>query len=157
MLGKTIADPFGLEGPAGTVAGLGLLDVTTTLHADKTLTRRTAVHVPTGAPMTGYEIHLGATLGADCARPFASIDGTPEGAISANGRIMGTYLHGCFASDVFRAAFFRTLGATSSPLTFDAEIEHTLDALAQHLATHLDLDRILALASPVSIGARRTA
>ena len=157
MLGTTIADPLGLEGPAGTVSGLGLLDVTTTLHSDKTVTRRTAVHVPTGAPMTGYEIHLGATVGADCARPFALIDGTPDGAISANGRIMGTYLHGCFSSDAFRAAFLRTLGATSSPLTFEAEIEHTLDDLARHLATHLDLDRILALASPVSIGARRTA
>ncbi|CAN5367743.1 cobyric acid synthase [soil metagenome] len=149
MLGKTIADPLGLESAAGTTAGLGLLDVVTTLHPGKTLMRRTAIHVPSGAAMTGYEIHLGTTEGPDCARPFADIGGKPDGAMSANGRIMGTYLHGCFSSDAFRAAFLRQLGAVAGPLAFDAEIDRTLDALAAHLANHLDLDRILSLAAPV--------
>ncbi len=105
MLGHTISDPLGLEGPAGEVAGLGLLNVATELTPDKTLTRVTARHASTGENISAYEIHLGRTVGADCARPFAYIDGTPDGAVSANGRIMGTYLHGCFASDGFRAAF----------------------------------------------------
>ena len=65
----------------------------------------------TGEPLEGYEIHLGRTTGPDCARPFAFIAGAPDGAVTANGRIMGTYLHGCFASDGFRRAFLALLGA----------------------------------------------
>ena len=71
------------------------------------------------------------------------------GAISATGQVMGTYLHGCFASDGFRAAFLQSLGAASVSLRFEDLVERTLDALAAHLETHLDLDRLLALAGPV--------
>jgi adenosylcobyric acid synthase len=149
MLGRTIADPDGLEGPPGTVASLGLLDVDTTLLPDKTLTRVEATHAATGTAIAGYEIHLGRTAGADCARPFALIGAMPDGAVSASGRVMGTYLHGCFAADGFRRAFLAGMGALTSALAFDDVIERTLDDLAVHLETHLDLDRILALAAPV--------
>jgi adenosylcobyric acid synthase len=77
------------------------------------------------------------------------IGGKPDGTIDASGRIMGTYLHGCFAGDGFRRAFLQMLGATVSDLNFDDLIERTLDDLAAHLETHLDLDRILSLAEPV--------
>jgi adenosylcobyric acid synthase len=146
MLGQTISDPQGLEGAAGSVAGLGLLQVETTLLPDKTLTRIAGTHVPSGAALEGYEIHLGNTHGQDCTRPFALLDGRPDGAISASGQVMGSYLHGCFASDEFRSKFLESLGGQASELRFEDTVERTLDALAAHLEAHLDLDLILALA-----------
>jgi adenosylcobyric acid synthase len=74
------------------------------------------------------------------------IDGRPDGAISADGRIAGCYLHGLFASDAFRTAFLASLGAAPSDLAYEASIERTLDALAAHLAATVDLDRMLAIA-----------
>jgi adenosylcobyric acid synthase len=150
ILGHTIRDPLGLEGPVGEAQGLGLLDVETELTADKTLTRVTGRHAGTGEPLEGYEIHLGRTTGPDCSRPFAFIAGVPDGAVSANGRIMGTYLHGCFASDGFRSAFLASLGADAGDVAFAALIDVTLDELARHIECHVDLQRILALAAPVA-------
>ena len=115
----------------------------------KTLTRVTGHHVASGTPLSGYEIHLGQTFGPDCKRPFAMIGTAPDGAVSASGQVMGTYLHGCFASDDFRRAFLAALGAPASRLRFDDLVERTLDDLALHLETHLDVDRILSLAEPV--------
>lgn len=150
MLGKRVHDPEGLEGPPGSVDGLGLLDVETTLLPDKTLTRVSGTHLSTGLPVSGYEIHLGRTEGPDCARPFAMIGGKPDGAASASGRIMGTYLHGCFGSDAFRAAFIKRLALKAAAgLHYDGVIDETLDALARHLDASLDLKRLLALAEPV--------
>ena len=149
MLGHRVSDPDGLEGPPGSVEGLGLLDVETTLLPDKTLTRATGRHVPTGTAIEGYEIHLGKTHGPACARPFALLQGGPDGAISPTGQVMGTYLHGCFSSDTFRAAFLAALGAAAGTLRFEDQIERTLDGLAAHLDTHLDLDRLLLLAGDV--------
>jgi adenosylcobyric acid synthase len=151
MLGKAIHDPSGTEGRAGSSPGLGLLDVETTLLPDKTLSRVEAVHIPSGQAMSGYEIHLGTTAGPDCRRPFASIGGKPDGAMSADGRIMGTYLHGCFAADAFRASFLETLGVKAGALAFDETIDRTLDELADHLERHIDVDKLLALASHVSL------
>ena len=149
MLGRMIHDTQGLEGPPASVEGLGLLDVETTLLPDKTLTRVAAIHVPTGTALSGYEIHLGETRGPDCARPFAMIGNIPDGAMTSSGQVSGTYLHGCFGSDAFRAAFLLGLGATASSLRFDDLIETTLDALAVHLEAHLDLDALLGLAGPL--------
>ena len=146
MLGQSIADPDGIEGPPGTTPGLGLLDITTAMTPHKQLTRVQARHVATGAALTGYEIHIGRSDGPDCARPFARIDGTDEGAVSANGRIMGSYLHGMFAGDGFRAAFLAGFGLPQSGISYGAAVEATLDALAAHLETHLDIDALLALA-----------
>ena len=148
MLGRLIHDPRGLEGLEGTVPGLGHLDVETTLLPDKTLNRVTASHIPTGQTLAGYEIHLGETSGADCVRPFAMIGDRPDGAISADGRIIGTYVHGCFGGDDFRRAFLVSLGTTSD-LRYEQRVEESLEALAAHLENSLDLDRILALAEPV--------
>ena len=149
MLGKTVADPQGLEGRPEMVEGLGLLDVATTLLPDKTLTRISGTHVPTGAAVEGYEIHLGRTEGTDCARPFALLEGRPDGAMSASGQVMGSYLHGCFGSDEFRVKFLKSLGVQASSLRFEQTIEETLDALAEHLAAHIDLGRLLTLAGEV--------
>ena len=145
MLGRVVRDPDGIEGPAGETPGLGLLDVETVMTPDKRLSRVAAVHAATGTAMEGYEIHIGATSGPDRARPFAHVGGVAEGAVSADGRIMGSYLHGMFAGDAFRAAFLKAMGAPST-LAYGAGVEATLDALAGHLEAHLDIDGLLAAA-----------
>lgn len=147
MLGRVIADPQGVDGPAGTDPGLGLLDVETVMSGDKQVTLRNGTALPGGAPVTGYEIHMGRTEGPDRARGWLSIGGAREGAASACGRVRGSYLHGLFASDRFRASFLAGLGHRSEA-RYDAEIEATLDALAEHLEQHMDLDRLWHLATP---------
>jgi adenosylcobyric acid synthase len=145
MLGRTIADPKGIEGPSGTVAGLGLLDVDTVLNGEKRLTIARGTTTDAIA-FEGFEMHMGVTDGADRARPFARLEGgVNEGAISPSGRVLGTYIHGLFAADHQRAAWLDRLGAGPTMLVYDALVEETLDQLAAHLATHIDLDRLLNL------------
>jgi len=147
MLGRTIADPDGIEGEPGTSQGLGLIDVQTTLTPAKELRIERATHVASGEPISGYHMHMGETTGPDRARPFALVGQTGEGAISASGRVMGTYLHGLFAEDRFRRAFLEGLGAEAEErLAYDTEIEAVLDRLAAHLERALDLDALLAMA-----------
>jgi adenosylcobyric acid synthase len=147
MLGRRIADPEGTEGPAGEVEGLGLLDVETVLSGDKILTEARGVRLADGAPFRGYEMHIGRTTGPGCARPLLRFaDGRFDGAISADGRVAGAYVHGLFAEDAQRAAWLAGLGARSD-LAYEAQVERTLDALAAHLAAHVDLDALLSLAS----------
>jgi adenosylcobyric acid synthase len=146
MLGKSVADPEGIEGPAGETPGLGLLDVTTVMTPQKSLTRVAAVHAATAAPIDAYEIHIGQTEGPDCARPFARVRDAPEGALSADGRVQGSYLHGLFSSDAFRSAFLARIGISGSGEPYRAKVESALDALAGHIETHLDVEGLLALA-----------
>lgn len=146
MLGRTIADPEGLEGPPGTSPGLGLLDVGTVLTAHKRLERVSALHVATRHAIDGYEIHIGRTSGPDCSRPFATIGGESDGALSADARIAGTYLHGLFVNDGFRRAYLAELGVRPSKIVFSAHVDRTLDALADHLERHIDVAGLLALA-----------
>ncbi len=147
ILGKRVADPNGVEGPAGEAEGLGLLDVETVMGEEKTLETVSGESVAEGAPFEGYEMHMGATGGADCTRPLLRLaDGRPEGAVSADGRVSGAYVHGLFANDAQRAALLARLGAAPSQLRYEAMVEETLDALADHCARHLDLDRLLEIA-----------
>ena len=145
MLGRTIADPDGVEGPAGTVPGLGLLAVDTVLTADKVTAPAAGRHLPTGAGVAGYEIHLGRTAGPDCDRPLLLLGDRPDGAASADGLVEGCYVHGLFAADGFRAAWLAGFGAASD-LAYETRVEATLDALADHLESCLDLDALLAIA-----------
>ncbi|MEJ1990748.1 MAG: cobyric acid synthase [Maritimibacter sp.] len=146
MLGREIADPEGLEGTPGSVAGLGLLDVTTVLEPAKTLALTQAADIASGTVVEGYEIHLGQTEGPDRTRAWLRIGDRQEGAVSANGLVSGTYLHGLFSADGFRASWLARLGAETSALGYEDSVERTLDALADHVETHLDLDALLALA-----------
>jgi adenosylcobyric acid synthase len=146
MLGRSIADPDGIEGPPGSVPGLGLLEVDTVMTADKRVTETAALHPASGMAVRGYEIHLGRTDGPDRARPLFTVDGQPEGAIRADGRVMGSYLHGMFSADAFRRAFLAGLGATPGNASYDATVEATLDALADHLAGHVDCAALRKLA-----------
>ena len=151
MLGKYIHDPDGIEGMAGSVDGLGLLDIETTLTEQKTLTHTTGIETRTGAAISGYEIHLGQTTGADTAQPMVHhIEGSDginvDGAISPDGQVAGCYMHGLFASDTFRSAWLNRHGKASSQIIFDQQIDTTLDQLANHLAAHADLDAIARIA-----------
>lgn len=162
MLGRQVADPLGLE-DGGIVAGLDLLPLTTTLERRKTL-RQTHGHsrppltdVP--LPVTGYEIHHGTSGPADmtdtadtaCAPVLAADDGTPLGFGRTAGdgrvRVLGTYLHGLFDSDGFRHAFCEQLRLArklpSRPVT-SYDVGAALDRLADCLAGHLDMKKILA-------------
>jgi adenosylcobyric acid synthase len=146
MLGQTIADPQGIEGPPASVPGLGLLDVVTTMTPNKRVTETAATHIASATPVRGYEIHIGQTTGPDCARPLFDVAGSAEGATSRSGRVMGSYLHGMFSADGFRRAFLGGLGATPGNESYDATLEATLDALADHLVAHVDCAGLLALA-----------
>jgi len=146
MLGRMIADPDGVEGLPATVEGLGLIDVATTLSDTKRLEPARG-STSDGTTFVGYEMHMGVTAGPDCARPFARLaNGTADGATSPDGRVMGTYVHGLFADDHQRAAWLARFAAGPANVAYDDLIERTLDALAAHLAVHLDLDRLLTLA-----------
>jgi adenosylcobyric acid synthase len=146
MLGSVVRDREGIEGGPGETPGLGLIDVATDMHPEKSLRRVAAVHAASGAPMQGYEIHIGRTSGPAAARPFARVDGQPEGAVSPDGRIIGSYLHGMFAGDAFRAAFLASLGTAPSAFSYAAGVDDALDALAAHLEAHLDISGLFALA-----------
>ncbi len=149
MLGRRIADPHGIEGPAGrAVEGLGVLAVDTILTDDKRLEAVTGCSLPDETPLAGYEMHIGETTGEGAARPFARLsDGRLDGAVSADGRVVGTYLHGLFADDRQRARWLNVLGAVGSDLAYESLVEDILDRLALHLEAHLDCDRLLALSA----------
>ena len=146
MLGREIADPEGIEGKPGSVAGLGLLNVTTTMTPDKRVTETAALHPASGTRVRGYEIHLGRTEGPDRSHPMFTVNGQPEGAQRPDGRVMGSYLHGMFTEDDFRRAFLASLGASPGNVSYDQTVEETLDALADHLAANVDCDRLLGIA-----------
>ena len=154
MLGERLCDPQGVEAPAGAdVPGLGLLPMTTTFTTEKS-TRRVGGRVAgaagiwsaaAGATVEGYEIHMGQSEGP--VEPFLDLDGRTDGAISADGRVAGTYLHGLFHNDALRAALLTGLGRTGArPHSFDRERE--FDRLAQHVRSHLDMERVRAMIWP---------
>ena len=147
MLGRRIADPTGIEGPPGAAEGLGLLELDTILTGDKQLREVRGREIASGEPIHGYEMHVGRTSGPALARPMLDLAGRPDGAVSPDGRVMGCYVHGLFAADAFRHAFLARLRKREpSGLAFEQQIETTLDALADHLEAHVDLDGLLALA-----------
>ena len=150
MLGHVISDPDGIEGHPATVPGLGLLDVQTLMQEEKQLGLVKATFGPSKTALSGYEIHMGETTGPDCARGWLQIDGHPAGAASGDGKVRGCYLHGLFASDKFRQAFLHQLGHETSAIGYEDSIDATLNALADHLEKHLDINALLAQAGEVA-------
>jgi adenosylcobyric acid synthase len=145
MLGRALHDPQGIEGQPGSAEGLGLLDVDTTLSGEKRL-EQVAGTTTDGISFSGYEMHMGVTQGPDCTRAFARLsDGIPEGAVSRDGRVIGTYLHGIFADDRQRGAWLERFGSNAT-VAYDALVDETLDKLAAHLERHVDIDRMLTMA-----------
>ncbi len=147
MLGMTLSDPDGVEGSPGASEGLGLLAVETFMTGEKRLEAVSAL-TPDGLPVTGYEMHIGRTDGADRSRPMFKIQGRNEGARSADGLVSGTYIHGVFASDAFRRAYLADLRAGRPQAdAWEERIERTLDDLAAHVSGIVDLDRLYEIAS----------
>jgi adenosylcobyric acid synthase len=145
MLGREIADPLGIEGAAGRCAGLGLLDVRTELGPRKAL--RKVCGTALQARFEGYEMHMGVTGGADCARPFAELDGIgSDGAISVDGRVMGSYCHGLLSGPALRGRLLERIGARSSGHDQARLVDEALDRLGDALERHLDIGGLIALA-----------
>ena len=147
ILGTTVDDPNGIEGHAGCHDGLGHLDVTTILQSDKVVRPVTGRHLASDEPVSGYEIHIGQTDGQDCARPVFDIEGRKTGAASADGRIIGTYVHGVFGEDGFRRAFLNAIrDGVTADVNYEATVERTLDTFADHLEQNIDIEQVLEIA-----------
>ena len=150
MLGRQVHDPDGREGPAGSSAGLGWLDYETTLAAEKQLRQVSGRLADADAPVRGYEIHLGVTTGAGLERPAPWLDrgdGTmrPDGACSADGQVMATYVHGLFDDPAGCQALLHWAGLDGAQaVDLDALREGSIERLADTLAAHLDLGAMFA-------------
>ncbi len=145
MLGRLVRDPDGIEGAVREAEGLGLLDVETVMEPEKTV-REARATTPDGEPLEGYEIHLGRTSGPDCARPVCLIDGQPDGATSADGRVFGTYLHGLFGADDWRRRYLSRFGLEAAGPGYRAGVEAALDEIADALERVVDVEALLATA-----------
>jgi adenosylcobyric acid synthase len=147
MLGNSVDDSLGLEGAPGNSRGLSLLDFDTRLLPEKVL-RNTGgeLALAGGGRVEGYEIHMGVSMGPGLARPAVLVDGgRSDGAISADGRILATYLHGIFDRPEAQAAILRWAGlADAAGVDLDRQREAAIDRLADAIEEHLALAAILA-------------
>ena len=150
MLGREVADPHGVEGPPATVAGLGWLDFSTTLTREKTLKNVTGHLATSAADIAGYEIHMGETHGPALGAPallLADETGVvrPDGARSADGQILATYVHGLFDTPAACASLLAWAGLKDAgAIDYPALREASLERLADTLADHLDLKQLWA-------------
>lgn len=147
MLGHSVADPHGIEGPPSKVEGLGLLDIETVLEGDKVLVEIAGETAAERVPFKGYEMHIGRTTG-DVVPLLRLGDGHDEGAVS--GRVAGCYIHGLLADDRQRKHWLQRIGGEASSLVYEADVDATLDKLAAHIEQHIDCDELLTLARQVS-------
>jgi adenosylcobyric acid synthase len=149
MLGERVDDPHGLEGSNGTTEGLGLLDMTTTMVAGKqlknvrgTLSLAATDSAPAEVGFSGYEMHNGVSEGEALARPLGHMNGQNEGAISADGQVAGTYIHGIFdepgACDVLLQ--WAGLDRTGAAVDYQQHRLAQLDRLADQVEQHLNTD-----------------
>lgn len=143
MLGKTIHDPLGVEGPAESVSALGLLNVETKLHASKHLENIVGQLTLDKAIVNGYEIHAGITSGSDTEFPMLYIGERPDGAISKDNQIMGCYAHGLFDSTDACEVLLRWAGLEDvTSFNFEEFRDSEIDRLADSMETHLDIKKI---------------
>ncbi|HET7831715.1 MAG TPA: cobyric acid synthase [Gallionella sp.] len=146
MLGTAIHDPHGIEGEAGSSACLGLLELETILAAEKQLRNVRGTLALDDAPVAGYEIHAGVSTGPALQHPALQLEHGPDGAISADGQIFATYLHGLFESRAATDALLRWagLGEVQTP-DYHARREADLERLADAVEQHLDTTRLAVL------------
>ena len=133
-------DPLGLEGPAGSSAGLGLLTFSTTLEEEKQLRNVRGRLLLENAEVSGYEIHAGVTSGDGLSRAAVQLDdGRSDGALSADGQILGTYLHGLFETPAACSALLRWAGLQDvQEVDYHALRERDIERLADLVENHLD-------------------
>ncbi len=157
LLGKEIRDPLQVESTKGSIAGLGLLNIITTIGAEKRTVRTTGKvqgdfmgMALVDLAVEGYEIHMGESQALDNAKPFAILaDGTVDGVIAEDGTVMGTYLHGIFDNDAFREKIIETLRSkknlAAGPAAFDFKAfkNEQYDLLAETVEASLDMKKIM--------------
>ena len=146
MLGAALHDPLGIEGDPGSSKGLGLLEFSTTLAAEKQLCNVSGTLTLENAPVAGYEIHAGVSSGAALANPALQLAHGADGAVSSDGQILATYLHGLFESRQATDALLRWAGlnAASTP-DYHARREADIDRIADAVEQHLDAKQLRAL------------
>ena len=147
MLGRTISDPLGLEGPCGESPGLGWLDFQTVLEAHKQLRNTSGVLTLENASLKGYEIHAGVSSGRALEKPSAVLEGgRADGAISEDGQILGTYLHGLFEAPEACGALLKWAGLEEPQrIDYMKVREHAIETVADSVESHLEVSRILSL------------
>ncbi len=156
MLGKSIADPHGIEGPAGTTRALGLLDVETVLEKDKCLSNAGGTIAGTTVEVSGYEIHHGRSVVSDTCHPFIKMstrNNFPEddldGAVSGDGKVMGAYFHGFFDEPGVRQWFLSLAEPFYRPQKHEKGRQESYELLAAHFSNHLDLKKIFTIIDKV--------
>lgn len=149
MLGRSVSDPLGLEGEDRAVEGLGLLDIETEMAPEKTVRNIKARSAEHDVDLSGYEIHLGVSHGPDCARPMTILDGRPDGAISPDGKVSGTYLHGLFDSDAYRAKLLAGFGIRGGTTNYRADVDAALDEIAAELDRLVGFERLMRTSAPM--------
>jgi adenosylcobyric acid synthase len=148
MLGKTIADPDQVEGHGGTVNGLGLLDMKTILSPQKQLKNVSGNIYLNDALIQGYEIHAGISEGPALTKPFCKLNGQPDGVISEDKQIIGTYVHGLFEQASTRQALLEWAGVNETVgIDYHAIREQHLNRLADLIDLHLDTQKLKQLLS----------
>lgn len=149
MLGHSVRDPQAIEGGETLAEGLGLLDIETEMAPEKTVRNISAHSVQHDVALSGYEIHLGVSEGPDCARPMTMLDGRPDGAISPDGKVSGTYLHGLFDSDAYRAKLLAEFGIRGGQSNYRADVDAALDDIASELDRLVGFDRLISAAAVI--------
>mgnify|MGYP004710730213 CR=1 FL=1 len=150
MLGHEILDLEGIEGNPSRVAGLGLLNVETSMTRKKQLSEVSGGLFPEVVAVKGYEVHSGRTRVLGRVEPFAKINSENDGAVSADGRVWGTYLHGVFDEGAARETLLKRIGhQIGTAIDHTDRVEAALDAWAAHLEQNLDIDALLEMAREV--------
>ena len=147
ILGAHINDPEGIEGIPGEAKGLGLLDISTVIEGEKALKEVNGKDIYTKESFVGYEMHIGKTFGDDLNKPWLQLsDGRLEGATSSDGSVLGSYIHGLFVSDQFRASFLnRVRSGRHSQSAYEIKIEEVLDQIGVNLEENIDIDSLISL------------
>ncbi|MDF1607617.1 cobyric acid synthase [Hoeflea sp. YIM 152468] len=146
MLGRSVSDPERLEGGDTVAEGLGLLDIETEMRPGKRVRNTQARSAEHEIDLSGYEIHLGVSHGPDCARPMTILNGRPDGAISPDGKVKGTYLHGLFGSDAYRAQLLREFGVQAGMINYRQDVDTALDEIASDLDRLVGFEQLVAAA-----------
>ncbi|CAM1649342.1 CobQ/CobB/MinD/ParA nucleotide binding domain [Bartonella apihabitans] len=146
ILGRKILDPDCLEGNVTEIDALGLLDMVTEIGKRKLTRNSNAIHLLSGLPLRGYEIHMGKSFGPDCRHAPLKINNVEDGAASPDGKIWGTYLHGLFSADAFRHYFIGNFGAKPDASGHFEKIDNALDKIADELEKAVDINALFRLA-----------